>query len=78
MSIYTRPDTPYIWGRLRLGGKHLKKSLRTTDWKEAEQLLFQWKSDLLTDPTSPVSEHSKSFKAYSEKLLKRQNGKLDR
>ena len=72
MSLYTRHDTPYIWGRLRLNGKVCKKSLKTKNWEEAEQLLFQWKTELLSDPTSPVTEYKQSFKAYSEKLIKKQ------
>ena len=72
MQLYKRPRSPYFYGCLRINNQYYKKSLGTEDKDEAEQLLFQWKTDLLSDPNSSVSEYKSSFKAYSEKLIKRQ------
>ena len=46
MSLYTRDKSPYFWGYLNIDGEIHKKSLKTTDKKEAEKLLFQWKNEL--------------------------------
>ena len=47
MSLYTRDKSPFYWGYLNLEGEIYKKSLKTTDKKEAEKLLFEWKNELL-------------------------------
>ena len=47
MSLYTRDKSPYFWGYLNLDGEIHKKSLKTSDMKEAEKLLFDWKNELL-------------------------------
>ena len=72
MSLYTRKDTPYYWGCLRIDKKYYKKSLRTTDRDEAEKLLFAWKSELMTSPDSPVGEQGNSFSAHAKKLIRRE------
>ena len=48
MSLYTRDKSPFYWGYLNIDGEIHKKSLKTTDKKEAERLLFQWKNELYT------------------------------
>ena len=64
MSLYTRDKSPFFWGYLNIEGEIHKKSLKTTDRKEAERLLFQWKNELFageafetndTEITSPIS-----------------------
>ena len=72
MSLYTRKDTPYYWGCLRIDKKYYKKSLRTTDRDEAEKLLFAWKSELMTAKDSPVGETGNSFSAHANRLLNRE------
>ena len=72
MQLYKRPRSPFFYGCLRISNQYFKKSLGTEDYNEAEQLLFQWKSELLSDPKSSVSEYKDSFKYYSEKLIKKQ------
>jgi len=72
MQLYKRPRSDFFYGCLRINGKYFRKSLGTEDYNEAEQLLFQWKSDLLSDPNSSVSEFTQSFKFFSEKLIKKQ------
>ncbi len=47
MSLYTRDRSPFYWGYLNVEGEIHKKSLKTTDKKEAEKLLFDWKNKLL-------------------------------
>ena len=72
MSLYKRPRSPKFYGCLRINNQYFRKSLGTEDKTEAEQLLFQWKSDLLADPNSSISEYKQSFKFFSEKLIKKQ------
>ena len=72
MQIYKRPRSDFFYGCLRINNQYYRKSLGTEDKNEAERLLFQWKSELLSDPKSDVSEYKQSFKFFSEKLLKRQ------
>ena len=64
MSLYTRDKSPFFWGYLNIEGEIHKKSLKTTDRKEAERLLFQWKNELFASEafetndneiTSPIS-----------------------
>jgi len=64
MSLYTRDKSPFFWGYLNIEGEIHKKSLKTTDRKEAERLLFQWKNELFAgeafetndnEITSPIS-----------------------
>ena len=64
MSLYTRDKSPFFWGYLNIEGEIHKKSLKTTDRKEAERLLFQWKNKLFAgeafetndnEITSPIS-----------------------
>ena len=47
MSLYTRDKSPFYWGYLNVEGEIHKKSLKTTDKKDAEKLLFDWKNELL-------------------------------
>ena len=49
MSLYTRDRSPFYWGYLNIEGKIYKKSLKTTDRKEAERLLFVWKNEIFAD-----------------------------
>ena len=39
MSLYTRDKSPFYWGYLNFEGEIYKKSLQTTDKKEAEEPL---------------------------------------
>ena len=52
MSLYTRDKSPFYWGYLNIDGQIHKKSLKTTDKKEAEKHLFQWKNELFTGEVS--------------------------
>ncbi len=56
MSLYTRDKSPFYWGYLNFEGKIHKKSLKTTDRKEAERLLFQWKNELYASESSVANE----------------------
>ena len=49
MSLYTRDRSPFYWGYLNIEGNIYKKSLKTTDRKEAERLLFVWKNEIFAD-----------------------------
>lgn len=57
MSLYTRDKSPFFWGYLNLEGEIFKKSLKTTDIKEAERFLFEWKNEILsgTGATTDIS-----------------------
>ena len=56
MSLYTRDKSPFYWGYLNIDGEIHKKSLKTTDKKEAEKLLFQWKSHFSNNADNYVVE----------------------
>mgnify|MGYP001241566923 FL=1 len=64
MSLYTRDKSPFYWGYLNIDGQIHKKSLKTTDKKEAEKHLFQWKNQLytgeVTTGTKKLAETEKS------------------
>ena len=72
MSLYTRPKSKFYWGCLRVDGRYYKKSLKTTDKNNAEKLLFAWKNELMTSPSSPVGEQGNSFSSYAKKLLQKE------
>ena len=56
MSLYTRDKSPFYWGYLNIDGEIHKKSLKTTDRKEAEKLLFQWKNNFYSTDDNSVVE----------------------
>ncbi len=60
MSLYTRDRSPFYWGYLNIEGKIFKKSLKTEDRKEAERLLFAWKSEIFNDSINSEDEHGNS------------------
>ena len=72
MSLYTRKDSPRFYGCLRINGKYYRKCLNTENRNEGEELLFQWKNELLSDPDSPVSEENQTFGYFSKKLIQRE------
>ena len=57
MSLYTRDRSPFYWGYLNIEGKIYKKSLKTTDRKEAERLLFVWKNEIFADSLNLIDAH---------------------
>ena len=57
MSLYTRDKSPFFWGYLNIEGEIHKKSLKTTDRKEAERLLFQWKNELFAGETLETNDN---------------------
>ncbi len=52
MSLYTRDRSPFYWGYLNIEGKIYKKSLKTTDRKEAERFLFTWKNEIFSNSSN--------------------------
>ena len=60
MSLYTRDKSPFYWGYLNIDGEIHKKSLKTTDKKEAERLLFLWKNELFTGEVAKDADASTS------------------
>jgi hypothetical protein len=72
MSIYKRHGTQYWWGYLRINGKQYNKSLETTNKQEAEQLVFQWKNDLLSEANL---SSTRSFKFWADKFIELQKEK---
>ena len=72
MSLYKVERSDFFWGYLNVSGVVKKKSLGTNDKKEAEKLLFEWKSDLMTDKNSKIGEAGNSFSHYAQKLLERE------
>ena len=69
MSLYKRKDSPRFYGCLRINGKYYRKCLNTENRNEAEELLFQWKNEILSDPNSPVSEENKTFRYFANQLI---------
>ena len=72
MSLYRRENSDSYWGYLRIGGKTFRKCLHSSNKSESEKLLYEWKNELLTDPTSPVSEYENTFRSFSQKLIDKQ------
>ena len=72
MSVYLRNDSPRYYGCLRIDGKYYRRCLNTEDRSEAEKLLFQWKSDLYTDPLSPLGDSNNSFSVHAKRLIQKE------
>ena len=68
MSLYTRDKSPFYWGYLNVEGEIHKKSLKTTDKKEAEKLLFDWKNELLYSDLSQTDKTNNSNAKVSNNL----------
>ena len=68
MSLYTRDKSPFYWGYLNVEGEIHKKSLKTTDKKEAEKLLFDWKNELLYSDLSQTDNTNNSNAKVSNNL----------
>jgi len=60
MSLYTRDRSPFYWGYLNIEGKIFKKSLKTSDRKEAEKLLFKWKNKIYSESINLLDEPEES------------------
>lgn len=72
MSVYLRNDSPRYYGCLRIDGKYYRRCLNTENRSEAEKLLFQWKSDLYTDPLSPLGDSNNSFSVHAKRLIQKE------
>jgi ubiquinol-cytochrome c reductase iron-sulfur subunit len=77
MSLYTRDRSPFYWGYLNIEGNIYKKSLKTTDRKEAERLLFVWKNEIFADSLNLIDaddeedhHHTKQKPIVDEKRRK--------
>ena len=72
MSIYLRNDSPRYYGCLRIDGKYYRRCLNTENRSEAEKLLFQWKSNLYSDPLSPLGDSDNSFSVHAKRLIQKE------
>ena len=72
MSLYTRDKSPFYWGYLNVEGEIHKKSLKTTDKKEAKKLLFDWKNELLYRDITETND------TYNPNVKVRNNLKVDK
>ena len=72
MQIYKRSESPRWYGCLRIDGKYYRKCLNTENRNDAEKILFDWKSELLSSPNSPVGEQGNSFSSHAKKLIRRE------
>ena len=77
MSLYTRDRSPFYWGYLNIEGNIYKKSLKSTDRKEAERLLFVWKNEIFADSLNLIDaddeedhHHAKQKPIVDEKRRK--------
>ena len=69
--IYKRDRSPYFYGYLNINGERHRKCLKSKDKSEAEQLLVQWKQELLLDDTV-IKEIDYSFEFLAKKLIKKE------
>ena len=72
VSIYKRQGSDQYYGYLRINKLKFRKCLESTDRKESEKLVIEWKQELMLDPQSPVSEFDNTFIHYSNKLIERE------
>jgi integrase len=72
VSIYKRQRSDQWYGYLRINNKVFRKCLETSDRKESEKLVLEWKQELILDPMSPVSEFETTFLHFSNKLVERE------
>ena len=74
MSLYKREGSRFYWGYLSINKRVFKKSLGTEDRVEAEKLLYEWKSSLMTGDDSVIVPIEMKFSTFAEKLIKKQMG----
>ena len=72
MSLYKREGSRFYWGYLSINKRVFKKSLGTEDRGEAEKLLYEWKSSLITGDDSVIVPAEMKFSTFAEKLIKKQ------
>jgi len=72
MSLYKREGSRFYWGYLSINKRVFKKSLGTEDRVEAEKLLYEWKSSLITGDDSIIVPNEMKFSTFAEKLIKKQ------
>ena len=69
LLLFTQPRSPYFYGKIRLNKKYKTKSFAPiTDLEEAKVMLYEWRKELLSQSTIPVStiQSSENFKSRSE------------
>ena len=69
LLLFTQPRSPYFYGKIRLNRKYKTKSFAPiTDLEEAKVMLYEWRKELLSQSTIPVStiQSSENFKSRSE------------
>lgn len=69
LLLFTQPRSPYFYGKIRLNRKYKTKSFAPiTDLEEAKVMLYEWRKELLSQNTIPVStiQSSENFKSRSE------------
>jgi glutamate synthase (NADPH/NADH) small chain len=69
LLLFTQPRSPYFYGKIRLNRKYKTKSFAPiTDLEEAKVMLYEWRKELLSQSTTPVStiQSSENFKSRSE------------
>ena len=69
LLLFTQPRSPYFYGKIRLNRKYKTKSFaHITDLEEAKVMLYEWRKELLSQSTIPVStiQSSENFKSRSE------------
>ena len=69
LLLFTQPRSPYFYGKIRLNRKYVTKSFAPiTDLEEAKVMLFEWRTELLSQSTIPTSSipSPENFKSRSE------------
>ena len=69
LLLFTQPRSPYFYGKIRLNRKYVTKSFAPiTNLDEAKVRLFEWRKELLSQSTIPISTtlSPENFKSRSE------------
>ena len=66
LLLFTQPRSPYFYGKIRLKGKYHTKSFSPiSDFNKAKEKLYEWKNDLINNP-SDISSMNMDRNEYTD------------